>query len=171
MGRFFSLLKPRLLLVGGGSFSGLGSVSSRSSAFGGLGGVGGSAFGGLGGVSGGGSRSSGGSFSGGSGGRGRSGFFLLAASGDGQSNESSNQERLFHLLIPFMEEKRYRSEIFRGRPGGIDQPLIVAPFLKKVGVLTIQVHSPRIAGKKPANPGQQPAPEKLSAWYQHSITP
>lgn len=115
-GPVFLTATPRLLLVGGSSFSRLGSVSSRSSAFGGLGSVsGGSSSRSFGSGSGG---SSSRSFSSGSRGRGRSGFFLLAASGDGQSNESSNQERLFHLLIPFMEERKVQirnySEADRG---------------------------------------------------------
>ncbi|HMV18474.1 MAG TPA: hypothetical protein PLN96_04725 [Zoogloea sp.] len=99
-GWLFSLPEEGLLLVGsrsgGSSFSGLG-VSSRGSGSGR-----GSGFSRLG-VS---SRGSRGRSSSGSRSSGRSrrfnglGFFLLAASGNGQGDESSNEERLFHCWFP-----------------------------------------------------------------------
>ena len=110
---FFSTAK-RLLLFGVGSSSGSrvfsggassGRSGSGSSSFSGLGvssrsGSGSSSFSGLG-FSGGGSRSGRGS-SGGSSSRSFNGLrlFLLAASGNSECNESSNQERLFHCWFP-----------------------------------------------------------------------
>jgi len=90
-----------LLLVGrsgsGSCFSRLGSIGGRSGSGGGFSGLG--RFGG-------GSGRGGGRGSG----SGRS-FFLLGASGNGESNESGDEQRLFHLG-PFID-KDVKARIFR----------------------------------------------------------